>query len=138
MNTYEACRERLALLVDTPRELGNYNEATARFQLIDLILTDVLGWNRSNVSVEKHDRGDFTDYECGTPVALLVEAKRAGIGFSLPLGTHDGPNKIQTLTDGNAQLLAAIDQAIGYCQERSIPYAAVTNGDQWIFFWVHG
>lgn len=134
MNTYEACKERLALLLDTPRDLGNYNEATARFQLIDLILTDVLGWDRSNVSVEKHDRGDFTDYECGTPVALLVEAKRGDVGFSLPLGTPSGPTKIQTLTDGNKELLAAIEQAIGYCQERSIPYAAVTNGDQWIFF----
>ncbi|WP_374473849.1 AAA family ATPase [Arenimonas sp.] len=134
MNRYEAAKQRLAGLVAETRNLPAYNEATARFQIIDVILTEVLCWDRQGISVEKFDRGEFTDYECGTPVSLLVEAKRESIGFSLPLGVDAGPMKLSTLAEGNPAFESALNQAIRYCKDRSIPYAAVTNGKQWAFF----
>lgn len=134
MNQYEAAKQRLASLVADVRDLAAYNEATARFQIIDIILTEVFGWNRQGISVEKHDRGEFTDYECGKPVALLIEAKRETVGFILPLGVDAGPMKLRTLIEGNAAFEKAVEQAIKYCKDRSIPYAAATNGKQWVFF----
>ena len=134
MNQYEASKQRLASLIADVRDLMAYNEATGRFQIIDIILTEVLGWNRQGISVEKYDRGEFTDYECGRPVTFLIEAKRESIGFSLPLGVDAGPIKLRTLIEGNPAFEQAVEQAINYCKDRSIPYAAATNGKQWVFF----
>jgi hypothetical protein len=134
MNAYETGKTRLKAIISETASLSNFNEATARFQLIDRILTEVLCWNRAGIAVEKYDRGDFTDFECGTPAALLVEAKRASIGFTLPVSIGAGFMKLDTLIEKNPEFEAAIDQAIGYCHKRSIPYAAVSNGNQWAFF----
>lgn len=133
MNNYEAAKIKLAEIINDTKGLNDFNEATARFQIIDRILTEVLSWDRKGVSVEKHHRGDFTDYECGAPVRLLVEAKRESIGFTLPATIDKNVLKIETLTEKNKELADAIDQAAGYCQKRGIPYAAVTNGRQWVF-----
>lgn len=134
MNNYEAARERLSTIIESTKKLGDYNEATARFQIIDRVLTEVLCWNRAGVAVERYDRGEFTDYECGSPVSMLVEAKRASIGFELPVSIDAGPMKLETLIEGNSDFADAVEQAIHYCKDRSIPYAAATNGKQWAFF----
>jgi hypothetical protein len=134
MNNYEAARERLVTIAAEVKDLSDFNEATARFQFIDRILTEVFGWNRAGMIVERYERGDYTDYECGLPARMLVEAKRDSIGFELPISIDTGVIKIATLIDGNAAFEHAVEQAIEYCQSRNIPYAAVTNGKQWAFF----
>jgi hypothetical protein len=134
MNTYEAAKERLSALIADSDMLLDINEATARFQIIDRVLTEVLCWDRAEVGVERYDRGDFTDYECGKPAVLLVEAKRSSIGFSLPVSVKPGLMNLATLIERNKDFTAAVEQAIDYCKNRSIPFAAVTNGNQWIFF----
>jgi hypothetical protein len=134
MNNYEAARERFSSLLEDVRGRHDFNEADARFHIIDRVLTELLCWNRFDVSVEKHERGEYSDYECGTPVSLLVEAKRSSIGFQLPVSIGAGLMKLSTLIEGNAAFSEAIEQAIRYCKDRSIPYAAATNGRQWAFF----
>jgi hypothetical protein len=133
MNNYEAAKEKLEDIINSAMDLHDSNEATARFKIIDRILTEVLLWDRKGISVEKHNRGDFTDYECGEPVQLLVEAKRESIGFSLPININNRILKVETLIGKDKNFADAIEQAIGYCQKRGIPYAAVTNGKQWVF-----
>lgn len=133
MNNYEAAKSGLEKIIANTKELNDFNEATARFQIIDRVLTEVLLWNRSGISVEKHHRADFTDYECGAPVQLLVEAKRDSIGFILPVKIDKNLLQLATLIEKNKDFADAVDQAVGYCQKRGIPYAAVTNGRQWVF-----
>jgi len=45
-------KERLASITAEVRSLSDFNEATARFQIIDRILTEVFGWDRAGVEVE--------------------------------------------------------------------------------------
>lgn len=135
MSKYDSSKEELLRVAQSADQLpSNYNEATARFRLIDVILTDVLGWDREGVSVEKHDRGDFTDYECGSPTQLLIEAKRESVDFNLPIGEVAGIQRLETLMEGSVEITVAIEQAIGYCKKRNIPYGGVSNGKQWVFF----
>ncbi|MDB5744201.1 MAG: hypothetical protein JWR68_2516, partial [Polaromonas sp.] len=133
MNNYEAAQIGLNNLITDTVNLKDFNEATARFRIIDQILTQIFGWDRLSMTVEKHNRGDFTDYECGSPVRLLVEAKRESIGFELPVNLNKNVLKLDTLFENNQAFKEAVEQAIGYCQKRGIPYAAVTNGRQWVF-----
>lgn len=133
MNNYEAAKLSLEQIIIETKGLDDFNEATARFQIIDRILTEVFCWNRDGITVEKHERGDFTDYECGSPTQLLVEAKRESIGFTLPVNIDKHLLQLATLIEKNKYFSDAIEQAVGYCQKRGIPYAAVTNGRQWVF-----
>jgi hypothetical protein len=133
MNNYEVAKTNLQKLIADTKELVDFNEATARFKIIDRILTEVIFWDRNDVEVEKHNRGEYTDYECGKPVKLLVEAKRESIGFTLPLKMDKRIMKVETLIENNSNFSDAVQQAVGYCQKRGIPYASVTNGNQWVF-----
>lgn len=116
-------------------------EATTRVKLIDRTLT-CLGWNLSNIDHEVPTAsGLFVDYEMHRTdgPALVVEAKRADRTFALGDLGRKGPESrtrsINTLLSrGGPELKSAMNQAAGYCNDRAIPLAAVTNGYQWIFF----
>ncbi|WP_156362263.1 hypothetical protein [Sphingomonas sp. Leaf208] len=66
-------------------------EADARFQIIDRLLIEALGWTHDDFRMERHNTSGYTDYLVqyrGTP-ALVIEAKRIG---KLPIDTarrHD-------------------------------------------------
>jgi hypothetical protein len=63
---------------------------------------------------------------------MIVEAKREGIYFSLPVGITSLVNGLATLTnakDGKA-FKGAIGQAASYCVRRGVQLAAVCNGAQ--------
>lgn len=116
--------------------LSDANEAETRLKLIDKVLMGLLGWTPEDVSVEERvsedGRTSFADYILRTAnTALLVEAKRIGATFELGSSrrrrTLSGP-----LVDGITG--DAIKQARDYCRKKSIPYAVVTNGAQWIVF----
>lgn len=130
---------RLALdqLVDHEHATGaslDRNEATTRLQLVDALLFDILGWTRDESAAEEAHAGRYTDYTLGLPDRrLVVEAKREDIAFELPVGQKPGVVPIRTLLDGDA-LEAAIRQALGYAQERGVPFAAVANGHQLVAF----
>ena len=75
-------KERLASYV------GHWNadrsridtEEDARFRMIDLILTEVLGWERNEIKANPHSEGGFADYlvRQGEKSWMVIEAKRAG------------------------------------------------------------
>lgn len=110
------------------------NEAETRFQILDRILSEALCWPRSSIHVEKHMDGQYSDYELGNPVVLLIEAKRESVRFELPIGWNKPTAKIETLYELSDEIGSAISQALEYCQPRGIPYGAISNGHQIVAF----
>lgn len=112
------------------------NEAETRLKLIDRVIFEVLGWTHDDVSVEERVSEDgsitYVDYIVRTAgSAFVVEAKKVGTAFS------DVPNLRRRKLTGSLMQGAtgqAILQARDYCRKKSIPFAVVTNGAQWIVF----
>lgn len=116
--------------------LHEANEAETRLKVIDKILFDILEWTHEDITVEERVSEDskttYADYVVRTAnAAVVVEAKKIGIAFeTVP------KNRRIKLTKSNLQGATgeAIIQARDYCRKLSIPFAVVTNGEQWIIF----
>ncbi|MGA3115597.1 MAG: hypothetical protein ABSF90_14335 [Syntrophobacteraceae bacterium] len=129
---YEDCRGSLAKLIEwyTTRK-AQRNEATTRLQLIDRLFFECLGWSKDDVILEEPYGQEFADYTFSSPRRILiVEAKREGQYFELPVGKERIEYSIQSLMRDNASLKAALEQVTGYCQSRGVPFGVVCNGDQ--------
>jgi hypothetical protein len=134
---YERAELKLGELAATVATEGSRqrNEATTRLHLIDSLIFDVLAWPKNFVTAEESYGGSYTDYSIGSPgTRLIIEAKREGISFELPAGVGVGVMKLTTLFNANPEFEAATKQALGYCQERGVPFAAVANGHQLVAF----
>jgi hypothetical protein len=134
-NPYEDGKQALDRLItwydEQPSE--NRNEATTRLHLIDTLLVDVLAWPKEEIEAEEAYGGEYTDYSLGRPATrMIIEAKREGIYFNLPVGITSLVNRLSTLTDGKngKPFKAALEQAAGYCARRGVQLAAVCNGTQ--------
>lgn len=113
------------------------NEAQTRFSFIDQFLKECLGWSEVGVvRVEVIERGDRTDYECGQPRQLIVEAKRASSEFRFPpRGAKTNARiRIRSLIDFDKVVSDAISQVATYCQSRGVQIAAISNGPQLVIF----
>ena len=111
------------------------NEATTRLHLIDRLLFDCLGWNREDCRTEEPVNGKYIDYAFYCPACLfIVEAKREGVYFELPVGTDNVMYNITFFSRQAKSVESAIKQAIGYCQSHGVAYGAVCNGHQLIAF----
>ncbi|MBW4466108.1 MAG: hypothetical protein KME07_11820 [Pegethrix bostrychoides GSE-TBD4-15B] len=121
------------------RRLSEPNEAETRCDLIDRILTAV-GWESGGFDREvSTGTGDYVDYvlPCSPHPTLVIEAKRSGASFTLDEAKFEaGRTRALTtlLRTGGKSLKDALKQAAGYCNDKAIPYACITNGYQWIFF----
>ncbi|WP_156957880.1 hypothetical protein [Paracidovorax oryzae] len=118
----------------------DFNEADTRFQIIDRLLREVLGWPTQAFRMEQSTLEGFADYHLLRPngkPALIVEAKRTGVYFDLPANfNHKKPFravKTRTLLTAEA-LKRAIIQAQRYCADEGCEYGAVTNGAQFVLF----
>jgi hypothetical protein len=133
---FETCRANLERLVGVASASANgRNEATTRLQLIDTLFFDCLGWLKDDVILEDSHGGEYADYTFIFPRRLLiVEAKREGSYFELPVGSHRLEHSLQSLLRTTPQLKSAIEQVTNYCQGRGVPYAAISNGHQILTF----
>lgn len=135
---FNVAQKNFRALVEEFSPLGALsNEAQTRYSFLDHLLKDCLGWSDSgSVRVETFERGDRTDYECGQPRQMIVEAKRASTPFNLPPKGIRNTNrhKIASLAKFDKDLGDAIDQAMAYGQSRGVQLAAVANGPQLILF----
>ncbi|WP_233594443.1 P-loop NTPase fold protein [Pseudomonas syringae group genomosp. 7] len=116
--------------------LHNANEAETRKKLIDKIVEDVLEWDDTDISYEERVSEDgsttYADYIIRTAdMSLLIEAKRIGRSFDV-VPTQKRVKLTGRIMEGDTG--AAIVQARDYCRKKSIPFAVVTNGAQWIIF----
>lgn len=113
------------------------NEAQTRFSFIDRFLRDCLGWSDAGaIKVEVYEHRDRTDYECGQPRQLIVEAKKASAPFKFPPRGARGSQRyrLRAISDFDVELRAALSQAQTYCQARGVQLAAVANGPQLVIF----
>ncbi|HEY5977600.1 MAG TPA: hypothetical protein VIT85_07060 [Solirubrobacterales bacterium] len=134
---YEAAKKRLdeliALWSEDPET--DRNEATTRLHFVDELLTGALGWPREQIVAEERLESKIADYVLGQPASrMIVEAKREGVTFELPAGVKSGVVTLETVMDSDAQTGEAVEQVLGYCQQRGVAIAAVTNGHQLIAF----
>lgn len=116
------------------------NEAETRFQLIDRLLQEVLGWPKSAIRLEKSGCAGFADYVLSRASrfpALVVEAKREGQYFEIPANFNSGKLyrevRIKALLTSPC-LAAALLQAQRYCADEGCEFGMVTNGGQFIIF----
>lgn len=126
----------LDLLLDeiTSQNL-DWNEAETRFQIIDRLLIECLGWPRDMFRLEQPQGRKYTDYELGKPRKMIWEAKKEGRVFDLPANHNknilcDIASVIQVDNDAKE----AIEQVQNYCFKRGVDIAVVTNGKQLIAF----
>jgi hypothetical protein len=51
----EGCARLDAIISSFPADTPHWNEAQNRFQFVDRLLTECLGWERPNIEVENSD-----------------------------------------------------------------------------------
>jgi GTPase SAR1 family protein len=116
--------------------LQNANEAETRKKFVDRIISEVLDWSDDDVRYEERVSEDgnttYADYIVRTAnSSFLIEAKRIGVSFL------SVPDRRKVKLSGKfmeGPTGDAIKQARDYCRKKSIPFAVVTNGAQWIIF----
>ena len=99
------------------------NEAQTRFDVIDIVLQRVLEWPSEFIRIEHHSTDGYTDYELhDTGTLAIVEAKREGIGFVLPMDGQTGLCGIPALLAdlSNSGLKRAMEQAMRYAGHRGV------------------
>ncbi|WP_144157962.1 hypothetical protein [Paraburkholderia sp. BCC1885] len=130
-------QKRLAAIIEAlPPDSSHWNEAQNRYQFVDRLLEECLGWEKPNIEVERFDElGGRADYILGKPTKAVLEAKRESITFDIPpapAGTI--LRKIQPLMQASKELSAAVRQVIPYCAIHGAQIAIVCNGPQLIIF----
>ncbi|MBL7170805.1 MAG: hypothetical protein ISS46_02280 [Candidatus Omnitrophica bacterium] len=134
---YDSCRENLDKLIEwCGKNSGTRNEATTRLTMIDRLFFECLDWEKSSdvILEESHDR-KYADYTFSAPrKMLIVEAKKEGTYFEVPVGKERVEYSLRSLIRDNTDLIKATEQVAGYCQHRGVPYGAVSNGHQLIVF----
>lgn len=110
-------------------------EQDARFQLIDRILTEVLGWPRESIHTEPHLDDGRIDYLMtqGGRNKFVVEAKRTAI--SLVDTKHDALNFFKFNGPSAKSATEVLRQAEAYCGDTGVQFCAATNGIEWIGHW---
>lgn len=109
------------------------NEADTRFKIIDRIIYDCLDWDKSHVSYEKSQGQEFTDYELMTPPIAILEAKRLGATFRIPVSKRPSLYKrVKDIASASHECEKAIHQACNYSINRACEICIVCNGDQLI------
>lgn len=129
--------ERLkAIIAATPSDSSFWNEAQNRFQFVDRLLIECLGWDHLNIKVEETDAaGGRSDYTLGKPAKAVLEAKREAKSWTtLPSGTPKKVRKLKPLTQASAEFADVVTQVIPYCAMRGAPIAIVCNGPQLAIF----
>ena len=132
---FSVARQNLEKLIHEYSPLGDLsNEAQTRFSFIDKFLEECLDWPRSEIKVETYEDGNRTDYECGSPRMLIVEAKKSQTALRLP--PKRGRNRIQlsSLLSFDETTASAVRQVQVYGQSRGVQVTAVSNGPQLVAF----
>lgn len=111
------------------------NESTTRLHLINRIFFECLGWDIEDCKTEDRFDGQYADYAFYCPECLLiVEAKKEGVYFELPIGKEKLKYNLDLFTRWSQDVAAAIKQVVEYCQSRGTPYGIVCNGHQLVAF----
>lgn len=125
-----------ALLEEVSHNLTSIvTEEDAKFQIINRMLSEVLGWPHSSVSCEsKHDEG-YSDYilKSGQKPTLLVEAKRTG-KVDIQTSEVEKLKYLKISGPGLKNAQEGIEQAYSYAAPNGLPIAVLTDGLAWVVF----
>lgn len=126
----------LAILKSFPEDSEYWNEAQNRFQFIDRLMIECLGWQHPFMEVEATDElGGRADYILGKPARAALEAKREATKFDfLPTSRRGAVRSLRPLIDGCKVLERAVKQVIPYCAMNGAQIAIVCNGPQLVLF----
>ena len=107
-------------------------EQHTRFQVIDRILTEVMGWLHTDVHTEPHGPSGYVDYLLSREDrnCFVIEAKKQQL---LLVDTRNP--KLARYKLGGAAIKSAdegIQQARKYCLDHGVPFAALTTGFEWM------
>lgn len=130
-------RKKLEALINSlPSDSPHWNEAQNRFQFIDRLLSECLGWEKPDLELENSDElGGKSDYLLGHPPKAVLEAKREAKLFEIPpTGNPSVLRKIQPLLQSSKHFKDAIHQVIPYCAINGAQIAIVCNGPQLAIF----
>lgn len=120
----------------TGRDLAEASEAQTRFDVIDRLVKEVLGWKHGQISVEERDEGEvkgFVDYLLRAGDRnIVIEAKKVGASFPSP--TRKKALKMSGSVLGSGEISQALAQARRYAVSKGADVAIVTNGLCWCFF----
>lgn len=124
------------IIKDFPSDSAYWNEAQNRFQFIDRLLRECLGWETPDIEVEKVDElGGRSDYLLGCPPKAVLEAKREAKLFVVqPTGKPAIVRKIQPLLQTSKTFKEAVHQVIPYCAIHGAQVAVICNGPQLAIF----
>jgi hypothetical protein len=111
------------------------SEQDVRLKVINRVLVEVCGWGYRQIKTEVANERGFADYalrDANTRTLCVLEAKKVGkliidTASTKKLEVQVGGSVLKKAKDG-------IDQAVGYCVETSCSYAAITDGQSWVFF----
>lgn len=132
---YSIAKDNLDKLIqDFSSAEGEINEAQTRYSFIDKFLEECLGWNRSDIEVEKFESEGRTDYELGKPRIFIVEAKASRFIFRIPPKKNRNRLSLQSLIKFDNPTGEAISQVQEYGAKRGVRIVAVSNGHQLIAF----
>lgn len=124
------------LLAKFPSDHAHWNEAENRFQFIDELLKDCLGWQKPDIHVEvsDDDRGR-ADYVLGVPAKGILEAKKpAKIWQDVPQSSKSKLQSIEALCLSSKEFKEAANQILPYCVRKGAPLAVICNGPQMAVF----
>lgn len=124
------------LMRQLPPDSPHWNEAQNRFQFIDRLLVECLGWEHPNLEVESIDgSGGKADYVLGRPAKAVLEAKREAVHFGdLPIGKPSIVRKLRPLVEASPALKEAVLQVLSYCTLKGAQLAIACNGPQMVVF----
>ena len=120
-----------------PPESSHWNEAQNRFQFVDRLLVECLGWLQSDKVVEQSDEGGGrADYLLGkSPIKAVLEAKREAKLFDgITTQSAAKLRKLGPLLHASKNFKDAVTQVIPYCALHGAPVAVVCNGPQLAIF----
>jgi energy-coupling factor transporter ATP-binding protein EcfA2 len=119
----------------TQENLPIETEQETRFQIIDRVLMEILGWERAEIRMEPHTDSGYIDYliTSGGCNRLVVEAKRT----STSLINTQQKDMAWYKVSGPALKFAAegLEQAKRYCTDTAVLFSALTTGYSWVAFW---
>lgn len=115
------------------KNLVDVNEAQTRFDVIDRIIKEVLGWSSGLIKVEEKSDQGYVDYILrNSDYTIVVEAKKLGASFPSP--TKNVRLKLTGSVLGTGEINRAINQARKYAEEKKAQVVIVTNGQCWCAF----
>jgi GTPase SAR1 family protein len=106
-----------------------WNEADTRSKLIDALFIQCLGWRETDIRRELSSCSGRLDYQFSiVQPTIIVEAKRVSYFLPAKIGKTCERAKLASLVNANPTLREPLEQVRGYCADRSVPLAVVTNG----------